>query len=453
MDKTQALEKLRAIGRQELLTFFDTLSQEQQQHLLAQIEQLNIPTLRIQQQILLTHKAGRLQALEPFDNALPWNEADAAAGEALIAQGKVGCLIVAGGQGTRLNFNGPKGLFPVSPIKRKTLFQLFAEKTLACGRKHGCKLPLAIMTSPQNYRETLQHFATNAFFGLDPDQVSFFVQGELPLLNEEETLFLDETSHIAMGPDGNGSSLKHFVQSGIWDSWYAQGVRYVNYILVDNPLADPFDARLIGYQHEQTAEVAIKCTLRQDPAESVGILVKQAGQVKVVEYSELPAEERQATGSDGSLKHKLANLSLFSFTMDFIKRIAKQALPLHPAHKVAKRLDKDGHPVAVEKPNAWKFEEFIFDVLPLSYKTVALTYPRERCFAPLKNAKGKSTPEDVQKALVNLDRLIFAEISGLPAPERPFELAQEFHYPTEELKERWQGRPLPDNDYITPEQT
>ena len=159
--------------------------------------------------------------IEPFKTAVNWDTVDESLGNALIAQGKVGCLIVAGGQGTRLKFDGPKGLYPVSPVKHKSLFQIFAEKTLACGKKHGVKLPLSIMASKKNYHTTRQYFEDNNYFGLESGQVSFFIQGELPLLNEDETLFLDEPCHIAMGPDGNGSSLKHFVQSGIWDRWYS----------------------------------------------------------------------------------------------------------------------------------------------------------------------------------------------------------------------------------------
>lgn len=449
MDKTQALEKLRSIGQQHLLQYFDTLTERQRAMLLSQIESLNIPTFRMQQQMLVGTKHTPFRLLEPFTDFENIDyKRDQNRGQQLIAEGKVGCLIIAGGQGTRLCFDGPKGSFPTSVIKKKSLFQLFAEKIVAAGKQVGRKLPVAIMTSPLNHNETIRYFEDHLFFGLDFSQLIFFTQKMLPLLNHKGDLFLDETWHIAVGPDGNGSSLKHFVEDHIWDEWYKSGVRYVSYVLVDNPLADPFDAELTGYHH-QGADVIMKCTSRKDPEEKVGIVIRHEDKVKIIEYSELPKEERTATLEDGTLKHRCANLSLFSFTMDFIKQAAKADTFLHLAHKAVKFLNETATVEQSETPNAWKFEEFIFDVLPLALKVKALLYPREQCFAPLKNIDGDASIETVRAALQARDRQVISQITGLEAPNRPFELSQEFYYPSTELLEKWKGKSLPDEDYIT----
>lgn len=261
----------------------------------------------------------------------------------------------------------------------------------------------------------------------------------MPFLNEEGNLFLDEIDQIAQGPDGNGSSLFHFVHSGIWNGWQSQGVRYLNYILIDNPLADPFDAALIGFHASQGNAITTKCCLRADAYEKVGVLATIGGRVHVVEYTEMPESERCATNSDGRLKYPCANLSLFCFTMEQVKYLAHNEMPLHLAYKSFGK---------TKEQKAWKFEKFIFDLLPMCDNVKALLYPRERCFAPLKNAEGPDSLAAVQKALQHSDRLVFETITGIKPPETQFELSQDFYYPTQDLLKKWKGRPLPSKSYV-----
>lgn len=451
MDKTAAREKLRSIGQKHVFVHFDTLTALQQGELIAQVDALNIPTLRQQQQMLVSSPQQTVRLLDPLQEfSTIGNPENIKAGKKLIAEGKVGCLVVAGGQGTRLRFDGPKGIFPVSVIKKKSLFQLLAEKVLAAGKQVGRQLPLAVMTSPQNHERTLHFFEEHQNFGLDREQLTIFCQGMLPLLNPQGNLFLDQPHHIAVGPDGNGSSLKHFVMQGIWEKWYDRGVRFLNFVLIDNPLADPFDAELVGFHHHRGADVVAKCTPRLHSEEKVGILIRHEDKARVIEYSELPEEECTATLEDGSLKHACANLSLFSFSMDFIHGAAKAQMPFHLAKKAVKYLTPEGKTMQAEEPNACKFEAFIFDVLPLALKVQALLYPREQCFAPLKNAQGEASIVTVQAALQYRDREIIKAITGAEPPTHPFELAQEFYYPTEDFLENWKRKPLAEETYIEP---
>jgi UDP-N-acetylglucosamine/UDP-N-acetylgalactosamine diphosphorylase len=280
--------------------------------------------------------------------------------------------------------------------------------------------------------------------------VSFFSQRLLPLLDEEGNMFLDDVDSIAQGPDGNGFALKYFAESGLWHAWQAQGIRYINMILIDNPLADPFDVELVGFHERDGCDITVKCTPRRDIHEKVGVLVKVDGKAAVVEYTELSDDERKAHYTDGTLKHLCANLSLFCFSLDAIHKLNKQEMPLHLAHKAVKYVDKTGQVVQAGNPMAWKFERFIFDVLPLAEHVKALLYPRTECFAPLKNFSGPDSPGTVQAALQEMDRRVIEKITGLPAPQQAFELAQEFYYPTPELLQKWQGRALPSEKYIEP---
>lgn len=448
MDKTQALKKLESIGQQHLLHAADWLIPSEQRQLFADIEAIDLKLFRRQQKLLHTPPP-KPASFSPFtEYTMKGSEEDAALGRDLIRAGKVGALIVAGGQGTRLKDSRPKGTFPISPIKHKSLFQLFAEKTLAAGRCAGRPLSLAIMTSPLNHDPTLAFFKEHDYFGLDERQIRFFSQSLLPFLNDAGDLFLEAPHRIAMGPDGNGTALTHFIRSGLALEWQQAGIEYLNFLLVDNPLADPFDAHLIGSQCRFQADAMIKCCQRTDAKEKVGILVRENEKARVLEYTELSDEEKYALASHGGFLHSCANLSLFSFSMAFIERAAAIELPLHLAHKAVPFLKNGNACPAPDTPNAWKFEKFIFDLLPYARKTKALLYPREECFSPLKNATGDAGPEAVRQALLKRDRLQLAAITQLPSPSFPFELSQDFYYPTQALIRHWEGRPLLQPGYV-----
>ena len=359
----------------------------------------------------------------------------------LCEEGKVAALIVAGGQGSRLGFSGPKGKFPVSNVKQKTLFQIFAEKTKAASELYQKDLCLAFMTSVANEKESQEYFKKNEYFGLKAEQILFFRQEQWPLLNMEGQLFLNEKSNIAYGPNGNGYALHKLFESGIWQNFWDRGIRYLNFLTIDNPLADPFDPNLFGFHHKQKADVTLKAVERIDAEEKVGVLLQKNGKAAVIEYSEIPKHEREATNSEQKMKHPLANISLFCFSMDFIQEISQEKMPLHLAKKEVKSIEG--------KKSAFKFETFIFDILEKSIKTRALIYPRELCFAPLKEKEGLHGLKALQKALLESDRKIYSVISGCQAPlSKNFELSQNFYYPSETLQKKWKGQALGGASYI-----
>ncbi len=451
IDYNKALEKLRLIDQQDLLKYWQELTPSEQEKLLNDIDQLDLK-LFYKQQALLDLLDSPFTTITPVTK---WEQAGnkerKETGKQLVAQGKVGCIIVAGGQGTRLKFEGPKGLFPISPIKGKTLFQLFAEKILAAGKQANRALPVAIMTSAYNAKTTEDYFKEHNFFGLAPDQLDFFNQGSLPFLNDIRDLFLETKSSIAKGPDGNGSIYQTFVESGLCQKWKDQGVSYVNIVLIDNPLADPFDFELAALHAAKNAEVTIKACPKANPNENVGVLAMSHDRIIVKEYSELSENDKKALEEQGGVPFGLANLSLYCMNLEFFDRVATKLhikLPLHKAFKSASYLSKEGKLVVSKEPNAWKFEKYIFDALFYSNRTEILVYPRNQCFAPLKSFEGSNSPETVKEALLQSYRDVFSEITGIPANSVPFEISQQFYYPTEELMQKWKGKTKPSDEYI-----
>jgi len=299
-------------------------------------------------------------------------------GKELVAAGRVGCVILAGGEGTRLGSSLPKAFFPIAPVSRKSLLHIFCERA----KQSGKNLPLAVMTSPKNHEEMKAYLKENAYFGLNPSQIAYFSQSTLPFLDQEGNPCVNKEGQFVEGPDGNGSFFSAFASSGTLALWKALGVQYVHVVLIDNPLADPFDPELAALHQEKGNEVTLKATLRRTTEERVGVIGKKKGKICVVEYTEAVLEKE---------RFPLANTSLFCFSLSFLEKAANKEFPLQ---KVKKEIVVDG-----QKKEVWKQEKFIFHVLELAEKVSVLVYPREECFAPLKNATGEDSVETVQAAL------------------------------------------------------
>ena len=421
--KEQILLLLRSIDQLHLAQGLETLTLQEQAAFLEELRMYEslIPV----QKALIGQKKLKGDAI-PYH--LPEQEINYdMAGREWVRSGKVGCLILAGGQATRLGCEGPKGVVPVTPISGQTLFHVLAEKVRAASDWSGKSLPLAVMTSKQNYGETLSFFQEHEYFGIP--SVSLFSQGELPLLDERGNWFLEKAGKLALGPDGNGHALRHFVQSGIWQEWQKQGIEHVSVIFVDNPLANPFDFSMVGLAVGLSTDSVIKAIDRQDANEPMGVLVIKEGKICVVEYFELTESEQQCT---------LSSTGMFCLSMSFIEKISRQDFPLHLAWKKDKRFGLIG-----------KCERFLFDLLPLSESSVVCRAQRSESYAPLKNKSGDRSLETVQQALLSHHKMVYEKLTGtIPSLER-FELASCFEYASQEEALLLKEYPLSSDKRIT----
>ncbi len=410
------LDLLIALSQTHLTAEANAFPLEAQHRLQQQLECYHPADVKRQQHAFAhMHDKTEAQGDPWIDVAMSGSAGNRAVGEELLRQGKVGCIILAGGQGSRLGFEGPKGMMPVTPLHQKSLFQLFAERTKAASQRYGSTLPLCVMTSPLNHQQTVDYFAAQNNFGLLPDQLFFMQQNMLPLLNDEGGWLFAGPGRLAEGPDGNGEAMRHFCEQGIFSNWRGRGVEWVNVILVDNALADPFDAEFVGYASYRQSDVALKAVERLSPTEQMGVLVNRNGHLKVVEYSEFVPDGRE---------YAYSSTSMFSFSMSFISRLylegQKKEMPLHLARKCV-TIDSG-------KVHVWKCETFIFDLLDETRSAAVLVCPRENIFAPLKNAEGNNSLRTVQEALMHFDRRFYENITGTPVGEEPFELDPAMYY-------------------------
>jgi len=356
-------------------------------------------------------------------------EADAArrAGLDLIASGRVAALTVAGGQGTRLGFPGPKGTLAVAPVSGRTLFEVFADQISAASRHVGRPIPWLIMTSPQNHEQTVGFFGDRGWLGLEREQVRFFTQGAMPSFDPDTgRLLLADKDRLATNPDGHGGVVAALVRSGELDRLEREGVEHLSYFQVDNPLAIPLDPLFLGAHAgaggaRSSGRMSSKMVPKAHAGEKVGVFASRGGRTVVVEYSDLPEELACATEADGRLRYEAGSTAIHAASTAFFREVhdaGEDALPFHRALKKVPHLDPEtGRPVQPDAPNAVKLERFVFDALPLAGDSLVLRCEREREFAPVKNASGADSVESAQALQVARARRWLAE-RGLETPRR-----------------------------------
>ncbi len=319
-------------------------------------------------------------------------------GEAALRAGRVAAFTVAGGQGTRLGYDGPKGTFGVTPVLGKSLFQVFAEKILASSRAYGKPIPWYILTSIINHEATVEFFEQHEFFGLPQDKVHFFSQGLMPAVDAEGRILLSDKGEIALSPDGHGGALRALVRSGSITQMEADGIDVISYFQVDNPLVRCIDPAFIGFHLLNDSELSSKMVPKAYPEEKVGVFCEKDGKALVVEYSDLPERLASETDEKGSLRFQAGSIAIHIFDRNFVQRLgsgtdATARLPFHLAHKKVPFVDETGTLQEPAEANAFKFEMFVFDSLPFANNPVIIETAREDDFSPVKNAEGVDSPE------------------------------------------------------------
>ncbi len=324
-------------------------------------------------------------------------------GEAAFSAGKVAFLVVAGGQGTRLGFDRPKGLFEIGPVSEKSLFQIHCEKILALSRRHGQPLPLLVMTSDATDEETRSYFANQDYFGLAADDVWFFRQGTMPALDAHTgKVLIEAPGKLALSPNGHGGTLTGLAESGLLDRLERQRIRTVYYFQVDNPLIHLGDVLFLGQHLDQDAEVSSKVVVKRSPDERVGNFVCVDGRCAMIEYSDLDRLLAQSPQPDFAAKFWAGNPAIHLFDVAFLRRMTQTAeyLPWHIASKPVPYLTDAGELVTPTEKNALKFERFIFDILPHAERWSIWEIDRDAEFHPLKNAEGSDSPATVRRAII-----------------------------------------------------
>ncbi|MCL1910515.1 MAG: UTP--glucose-1-phosphate uridylyltransferase, partial [Kiritimatiellaeota bacterium] len=392
-------------GQEHLLKFYDTLRADDREALLTQISKIDFDAVTQMRAQLAEHfspniKSQPARLCEDEITPAPVAEAPSAEAEAIgaaeLAAGKVAALLVAGGQGTRLGYDGPKGCYGIGPSTNAPLFYFHARKILALSRRCEKPVPLYIMTSELNDAKTREFFAENDFFGLDEKDCRFFVQAMWPALDADGKIMLESPSRISLAADGHGGTLSALEKSGNLADMRKRGIETVFFFQVDNPLVDVCSPSFIGFHKQHGADISVKVCAKSDAREKVGMPVEIGGKTLIVEYTEFTDKQKEEKNPDGKLRFNYGSVNILAFSRQFLEREAAAGLPLHIAHKKIKTVD-DENPA---KENGYKFEKFIFDALADADVVKCLAFDRADEFAPVKNETGVDSAVTCKAALV-----------------------------------------------------
>lgn len=446
--------KLNAHGQTHVTRWWDELTSEQRDQLQAQVHSLDLELIaklhggaKSAAEESPAEKAKRatpppeLVRLPASDDEQPaWRDAEQA-GEELLRSNKVGIVLVAGGQGTRLGFPHPKGMFPIGPVTRCPLFLILMEQAIARSRRHGCRLPYYFMTSDATHDETVAFFEKHQNFGYDAELLSFFRQGNMPAVDASSgRLLMDAKHHIASSPDGHGGMLAALSSSGLLDDMRERGVEHLYYHQVDNPTAIVCDPAFLGHHLLKESDLTTKVVAKAHATEKMGLVCGVDGLTQIIEYSDLPDELAEETNEDGGLKLWAGNMAIHVFRREFLEQLLADpdGLPFHVAHKKVPHLDDAGKLVHPEQENANKFERYIFDALPKAKNALVVEADRTREFNPVKNAEGNDSPATSRAAMSAIAREWLTAAGQRVGDDAVCEVGPLFALDAEEVAERFQ---------------
>jgi UDP-N-acetylglucosamine/UDP-N-acetylgalactosamine diphosphorylase len=448
--KDDLLTLLKPFGQEHLVAFWDSLTEAQRAKLSAQLASIDF------QRLLSTLKGSRAREdwavlarradgppairLGRRDNRYAAQEARLA-GERALREGRVGVVLVAGGQGTRLGFDHPKGIYSIGPVSQASLFQILLEKVVATSRRYGMSLPLYIMSSSATHEETCAYLNTQERFGIPSADLTVFCQGAMPAVDAETgKVLLEASDALALSPDGHGGMPAALRASGALADIRRRGIEHLFYMQVDNPLVVVCDAEFIGYHLLAQAELSTQVVAKTTPHDRVGNVVSVDGHVRIIEYSDLPDDAAEQRLPDGSLKLWAGNTAIHVFAVDLLDRASRSEseLPYHLARKKVPYVDDRGNLIEPTGPNAIKFEQFIFDLLPTARNPIVVEVDEATHFAPVKNAPGaeRDSPEKVQAQMVALHRHWLEHAGARVSPNVAVEISPLFALDADEVQRK-----------------
>jgi len=409
-EQQETIRRVRAEGHEYVLRWLGELTQEQRSFLLAQLAELDFE--RVRELAALVAAGGAKPPPPEMEPApvirLPSGQAEREAeeqaariGAGALREDRVVALTVAGGQGTRFSYDPPKGLFPITPVRKKSLFQVHAEKVLAARRRYGCRMPWLVMTSPFNEEQTRAFFEQQGYFGLGEDSVRFFTQPVNPILDEQGRLLMQEKWQVLMGPDGHGGVFEALASSLLLPGLERAGFDLISYFQVDNPLVTVADERFLGHHLREGAEFSCKVVRKRDPQEGLGAAVLKSGKPAVLEYSELPDEMARALSPSGELRYLYGSIAVHIINIPLARRVGEGnlALPWHVAQKQYEIIDPAGQTADPQPKMCYKFERFVFDCMEHASACAFVEVDRASEFAPVKRQRGPDSPATCRAAM------------------------------------------------------
>ena len=400
MTKEQAVELLEKNGQGHVMKGFDNLSEEKKAAFLEQIANINWSDFK------LIGTGGNLTrgefsvppAVELEEIASRKDEFEAAGLEA-IKKGEVAAVLLAGGMGTRLGFDLPKGCFNVGLTHELYIFECLINNLMDVVKKAGCFVPLYIMTSEKNDENTRNFFEEHDYFGYDKSFVKFFIQDMACAVDYDGKLLLEEEGRLATSPNGNGGWFASMVKAGLTKDLHEKGVKWINIFAVDNVLQRIADPVFVGATILGNYQAGSKVVRKVEPAEKMGLLCLEDGHPSIVEYYEMSKEMSEAKAADGSLLYKFGVILNYLFSVEKLEEIVDNQMLVHVVEKKIPHIDEKGNQVSPTEPNGYKFELLVLDMINMMDNNLAFEVDRVHEFAPIKNLHGVDSVDSARELL------------------------------------------------------
>ncbi len=407
MNREKLEEKLKEYHQEHLLVYYDKLDDKGKEALSAQIEKVDLNIAA------LIHKDNGLAGkgiVEPL-SGMERKEINArrdefeAAGIQAIQEKKVGAVLLAGGQGSRLGCEGPKGKVNIGITRTLYIFEQLFQNALQVVEKTGAWVPFYIMTSDKTHEETIEFLKENQYFGYQEDYITFFMQEMTPSVDYEGKLLMEAPDRLSLSPNGNGGWFSSMVKAGLLEDVQSRGIEWLNVFAVDNVLQRIADPVFVGATILTGKDSGAKVVKKAEPGERVGVLCKKDGKPSIVEYYEMTPEMLHEKTPEGELSYSYGVILNYLFKLDKLIHILNTNLPIHVAEKKIPYVTPDGEYIQPSEPNGYKFEELVLDMIPLFEDCLPFEVVREEEFAPIKNATGADSP-DTARALLKLNGVI-----------------------------------------------
>ena len=400
MTKEQAMKVLEEHNQTHVMRGFDDLTSAQQETILNQIADLQWDDIALagnQTEIPL----GEITPIEGMDveEIDAKREEYAKIGYEAIKEGKVAALLLAGGMGTRLGFDKPKGELNVGIDKTLYIFQCLINNLMDVTNVAGKTVPLYIMTSEKNNDETIRFFKEQNYFGYPKEDVAFFVQEMAAAVDYDGKLLMEEPGRLATSPNGNGGWFSSLQKAGLLEDVHKRGVEWINIFAVDNVLQRICDPAFIGATIESGKVSGSKVVRKVDPYEKMGVMCLEDGKPSVVEYYELSEDMAEATNPDGKLTYAYGVILNYIFRVDKLEEIVEKHLPVHVVEKKIPYITETGELVKPTEPNGYKFETLVVDMIRLMDDNLPFEVVREKEFAPIKNLHGVDSLDSARELL------------------------------------------------------
>lgn len=400
--KEEAISKLKKYNQEHILKY--DLNNKQQEELEKQIENIDFEQLKSLYESTKEEKCIEEKKIEhiPYTDKTKLTKEEQLSlfeiGEQVIKQGHYAVITMAGGQGTRLGHNGPKGTYALDTINgKKYIFEIIIDRLKKAEKQYNVTIPWYVMTSKENHQDTILFLEKNNYFGYNKDKIKFFKQGELPLIDTQGKIILDENAKIKEAADGNGGIYEALSKSGMLQELKQNQIEWIFISGIDNILSNFVDPILLGLTIKENNVIASKSVAKANPQEKVGVFCKMNGKPKIIEYIDLPEEMAEELDENGELMYGEVNIGTYLYNRSVLENLANAKLPYHAAFKKSGYLNANGKFIEPDEPNVFKFETFIFDAFTRYDDMTIMRVKREDEFAPVKNHTGNDSPETAVK--------------------------------------------------------